>query len=243
MNIKYKLLIVIFAILFTGTVMFFVGRSTIKTDTTIDHIQRPERPINPPDLSGNKPIITVPVDPDLPEHVINKQISSEPIPKYVTKTKFIYTDSLGYYKYVIDSLKHENRNLIALTKGKKSIIPDNVNIEKVYLDWISLVDVKDQVMFNNEYGKYTLSYITQFNRVKEFYNPKFTPIETVITETFEKKWIPFGYISGTTVGDLGGGVGTFYKDMGISGGIEYPAFNTNVDKKSLIGRVTLYKKF
>lgn len=200
---------------------FFIGRSTNILETTIEHVQKPERPILPPDIGD--PIITVPDNPDLPPEVIKPEV----IIKYYPDVKYTEDIFKDRYYLLLDSIKQSKLNITnSEVKVIKTGIPDNVDIEALYKDYISSKDYQNQVMFDNEFGKYTLSYKIQYNRMKEFYNAKFTPIETVVTQYKVKRFVPYieaGYNTAQFV-EVGGGI-EFSQNWGIG-------YNYNIDVKN-----------
>lgn len=229
-NINIKLVYLILLVLASLAIGFYIGRSTINYDTTIETKPLPERPIEPPIVNDSidKPIITVPDNPDLPDHIL-KPKKEEIKYIYITTIKD-NADSITYYKYIIDSLSHK---IFMLEINSKSIVPDNVDIDNLYTDYISKIDIKNKVMYDNEFGKYTVSYVVQYNRLQEFYNTKIEPVETIVTQTYEKKYKPFVIAGYNTSDFINAGAGILLNRSNV--GIIY-SYQHDIRKNNIIDR-------
>lgn len=225
-------ILIILASFFGG---YYIGKSTIKVGESTEYVKLPEQKIEDPKIDSSKVIETIPVKNEVPDAILKKLNKLE-------NSNNELTSENNNLKLVNSELFKSNNELSAENNKLTQQIPENIDSNKLWTDYITKRTTTNHIMFDNEYGKYTVSYDVQYNNLQSFYNAKFQPIQKNTKSVIERTWQPFGFISGTTNGDLGLGIGTFYKDIGISGGIEYPAFNTKIETKQWLGRVSIYKK-
>ena len=107
-----------------------------------------------------------------------------------TRTDTVYVDQVMYARQVVDTA---------------AIIAD-YELKRSYA----------MPLFDNNYGKLSLSLSTQYNRLGEV-SYEFIPITKIVYR--ERTWRPFVDVSYSTFGYVGGGAGIFYKSTGI--GIQY----------------------
>lgn len=162
-----------------------------------------------PDIEVKEPEITVPSNPVLP--------------------KIVYKDDPR-----LDSIIKENE---ALNDEYYRLI-GVVDSLKVYNEYITKNSTKDQVMYDNEYGKFSISYDVQFNKLQRFYDPKLEPIREVKTIIKEKKYTPFIDLGISTSSTLSFGGGLI--DNSSSLGIRYNYQITKNGSEHFIGAIKTF---
>jgi hypothetical protein len=108
-------------------------------------------------------------------------------PVLPTRTDTVYLDNIVYTREVVDTA---------------AIIAD-YELKRSY----------SKQLFDNQYGKLSLSLSTQYNRLGDLAY-EFTPITQIVYR--ERTWRPFATASFSSLGYIGIGGGLYYKNIGVS---------------------------
>lgn len=196
MNKKSILVLVLITLLLGGFIGYYIG-SQKEVEKEIQYIEvLPEREIeSPKDIV--KPIV-------------------------ITELDTVYLPDRVKTQLLEDSIK--------LLKGKLTNIPNVIEVDdsfisliKTYNDYITLKSYNNQIMFDNEFGKYTTSFDIQYNEIQRFYNTKLQPNQLVKEKIVFPKLTPFiegGYSTADYL-NIGGGIISNKNKIGLRYNYQY----------------------
>ena len=92
----------------------------------------------------------------------------------------------------------------------QNILSTKVDSLKLFKDYISIRSTVNHTMYDNEYGKFIVSYDVQFNELQRFYNGKLEPKREVITKYQQVKYTPFVEAGYSTADYLNAGGGIIF---------------------------------
>lgn len=186
-NLKYGLLMLVFALIIGGIIGFFIGRTSINTKEATKYVkgEKETGSISPEDMVPTK--VTTPEKPQLPQDIFSKTSN----PEVITKDSIVYKDR--YIKREVDSM--------AIFRA-------------VYNDYIKRRDYSLLTFKRDDLGTLKINQSIQYNRMQQF-DWDFEPIYKEKTKYNIKVWQPFVSASYSTLDYIGLGGGLFYYNLGF----------------------------
>lgn len=186
-NLKYGLLIVLFAFIAGGIIGFFIGRATINTKEETKYVKGEKQAgsISPEEMEPTK--VTTPEKPQLPQDIFSKTSK----PEVITKDSIVYKDR--YIEREVDSM--------AIFRA-------------VYDDYIKQRDYNLLTFKRDDLGTLKINQSIQYNRMQKF-DWDFEPVYKETSKYNIKIWQPFVSASYSTLDYMGIGGGLFYHDLGF----------------------------